>query len=106
MPVVNRAEIAFQISDDLCSLDGDSHQTAECCILNGERWKGTQHLSRGKEEVEANTYIHTTEGGEAVMVGLHPFPAWYWQEQKALHTYMHTHVCTHKVMPPNNLSPL
>lgn len=49
MAVVNGLEIAFQISDDLCSLDGDRHQTAECCILNDERWRGTQRWSRGGE---------------------------------------------------------
>ncbi len=127
MPVVNGLEIAFQITDDLCSLDRDSHQTPECCILNGERWRGAQHWGGDeKEKVEANTHCSNThththtltytypgaEGGEAVMVGLHPSPAQCWQERRASHSYMHTHththththMCAHTVMPPNNLS--
>ena len=42
------------------------------------------------------TCTYTLEGGEAVMVGLHPSSAWYWQEQKAhtcTHTYAHTQSC-------------
>lgn len=56
MPVVNGFEIASQISGDLRGLEGDSHPTVECFLINGARWRGTQYIEGGGEKKrEANT---------------------------------------------------
>ena len=103
MKAVNGLGIAFKISDDLFSLDGD-HQTAECHLLNGERWRVTRHWMEEGRVKRRWRLVHTpplthvqfsTEGGEAVMVGFHPSPSCYWQEQEASHTHIHTHTHTH-----------
>lgn len=70
LPVVNQLEIASQFSNDRCSLDGDSRQTAECFLLNDAGWK-----------MEVTYLLTHIEGREDFMVGFHPSLAQYWQEQ-------------------------